>query len=232
MALVVTGAGIANISGSIGGTTFARNKSGAYIRNRTVPVNPNTVRQSDIRANMSNVSRKWSDSASAAQRLAWEVFAQNMPQSNRVGQQITLSGFNQFVKSNVAGSNAGLIPYLDAPATFVLPGEDPSLSAAGSEATQNIAITFDDTFEWLDLDNAAMIIQVGIPQNPSVTFFNGPWRHAGIIAGNLASPPTTPASLASPWPIVENQRLFVRARIILDDGRLSDWFRDISAVAA
>ncbi|GAI01350.1 unnamed protein product, partial [marine sediment metagenome] len=45
MALIKYGGGIVQISGSIAGTVFARNKMGNYARPRTKPVNPRTARQ-------------------------------------------------------------------------------------------------------------------------------------------------------------------------------------------
>ncbi|GAH50296.1 unnamed protein product, partial [marine sediment metagenome] len=48
MALVKLGGGIVQISGSIAGNTFARNRFGNYMRSRTKPVNPNSTRQTDI----------------------------------------------------------------------------------------------------------------------------------------------------------------------------------------
>lgn len=232
MALVSFGGGILEMRGSIGANTFARNKSGAYVRARTKPINPNTDRQSVVRANMSLVSKSWFDSASGAQRIEWETFAKNMPETNKLGQVMNLSGFNQFVRSNLAAKNAGFPSLLDGPASFVKPGEDPLMTAVGDEASQEVNVTFDDNRDWVDIDEAGMIVQVGIPQNPSVSFFNGPWRHAGVIEGDSGAPPTTPATIASPWPIVENQRIWVRCSIILDDGRLSDWFQHNSLVVA
>ena len=228
--LVRWGGGIVDGRGSIGGTTFSRNKSGAYARSRTKPVNPKTVLQSAIRAIVSLVSATWAAGVSAAQKAEWAVFASNVPAKNKLGEVINLSGFNQYTKSNVAAINAGLPAILDGPPIFVLPGEDPTFAIVASEATQDLAITFDALRDWVDEDDAGLIVQMGVPQSEGVTFFDGPWRHAGVILGDGTTPPITGDPVSVPFPIVAGQQIFARAKIIRSDGRLSDWFR-ISAIA-
>ncbi|GAH13494.1 unnamed protein product, partial [marine sediment metagenome] len=50
MSLVKYGGGIVQMSGSIAGNTFARNRYGNYVRARTKPINPNSDRQVVVRA--------------------------------------------------------------------------------------------------------------------------------------------------------------------------------------
>lgn len=225
MALVKYGGGILDMRGSIGGQVHSRNRSGSYIRARTKPINPNTERQSRIRGLMSAVSKDWFDALTGSQRDDWFQYAANVPSKNKLGEVINLSGFNQYTKSNMAALNAALPAILDGPAIFTLPGEDATSTATAAETTQLISLVFDDSRDWVDEDDAAMIVQVGLPQNESIEFFNGPWRHAGTVPGDGTTAPTTPAEITSPWNIVENQKLFVRTRIIRSDGRLSDWFQ-------
>ena len=223
---------VSDARGSLGGTVFSRNKSGAYARQRTAPINPQSSRQSAIRAIMADVSQSWFDSLSGAQRSEWAVYASNVPAKNKLGESINLSGFNQYVKSNVAAMNASLAAVLDGPAIFTLPGEDTSFDSAISEATQLLSITFDDARAWVDEDESGMIIQMGIPQNDSIEFFDGPWRHAGTIPGDGTTAPTTPATIAVPFPVVANQKVWTRGRIFRNDGRMSDWFRVDSIAGA
>ena len=230
--LVRYGGGILDARGSIGGQVHSRNRYGSYVRARTTPVNPQSARQSAIRAIVAAVSSQWYTALSQAQRDAWNVFATNVPATNKLGQSINLTGFNQFVKSNVAAANAGQIQITAGPIIFTLPGEDTSYNSEIDAGTGKLTIIFDDTRDWLDEDDGAMIIQMGIPQNTSIGFFNGPWRHAGIIQGNLAVPPTTPNSAIDvPFPVADGQKVWTRAKILRADGRLSDWFRDDSIVA-
>ena len=232
MALVKFGGGVVQMSGSIGGTTYGRNRYGNIARARTTPVNANTARQSAIRAIMSSVSQSWFSALTAAQRAAWGVYASNVPATNKLGEVIYLSGYNQFIKSNVAAQNAGLPAISDAPTIFTLPGEDTSFAVAISVASQELSVTIDESDDWLDEAGGAMIIQMGLPQNDSIEFFGGPYRHADSIDGDDTTPPTTPATVACPYVVAAEQKVWTRGRIIRADGRLSDWFRVNSIVGA
>lgn len=230
--LVKYGGGILDARGSIGGQTHSRNRYGAYVRARTTPVNPNSQRQSEVRALNALVTSRWLAALTIAQRAAWGVFASNVPAKNKLGEVINLSGFNQFVKSNIVSANSGL-PFIDdAPIIFTLPGEDPTFEASFDAGTGKVSVVFDDTRDWLDEDEAAMIVQVGIPVNASVEFFNGPWRHAGSIDGDSVAAPTTPdATIDIPFEVGDDQKCFARAKILRADGRVSDWFRASDIVA-
>ena len=97
---------------------------------------------------------------------------------------------------------------------------------SASEATQQLTCTFDDTAAWCALGDAAQLLYVGRPVNPGVKYFGGPYRLLAVIEGDSGgSPPTSPvAALDTPdWPFVEGQRLWVRTRITLPDGRLSEF---------
>jgi len=232
VALIKFGGGITDARGSIAGNVFSRNRSGAYIRSRTKPVNPNTTRQSGVRALMSTISQNWNNVLTQAQRDAWETFASNVSEQNRLGEDINLTGFNQYVKSNMAAQNAGLSAIAAAPTIFTKPGEDNSFAVAVSEASQEITVTFDDTADWCDEDGGAMILQMGIPQNESINFFDGPWRFADSIDGDSTTAPTSTTAIAVPFAVSEDQKVFVRGRIIRADGRLSDWFRGSASCGA
>lgn len=230
--LVKFGGGIVDARGSLAGNTFSRNRYGAYVRARVTPVNPNSLRQSTIRSIVSAVAANWLAVLTSVQRDAWAVFAAAVPATNKLGEVINLSGFNQYMKSNIAALNVDGTAILDAPLIFTLPGEDSAFSTEVDAGTQLITVVFDDTRDWIDETDSYLIIQAGQPVNASINFFNGPWRHAGVIAGDDTVPPTTPDStITYPFIIGDGQRAFVRAKILKADGRLSDWFRDSSIVA-
>lgn len=232
MALLKLGPAISSISGSIGGTTFARNKSGAYARQRTKPVNPNSVRQVAVRAIMSACRTIWFGTLTAAQRAAWALYANNVPMINRLGDTVNLSGYNMFTRSNAAKINAGLAAETDAPTTFSLPEQDTNLAASGVTGTQKISVSFDNTLDWAKEAGGQMLIYAGAPQDTTRNFFNGPWRYAGKIAGASPTAPTSPALIDTPFPIATGNKLWVKARILRADGRLSSFFRCEGVVAA
>jgi len=100
MAKVLYGGGVANMSGSEAGTVHSHNKGGTYTRQRVVPTNPQTARQMAQRDRLGNFARQWVDALDANQREAWNVWAQENPVIDRLGQSIFLSGFQAYVKLN------------------------------------------------------------------------------------------------------------------------------------
>ena len=100
MALILHGGLAAEIRGSIAGATFSRNRAGAYVRNRTKPINPQTDRQIEIRQNLSYLQLYWHSNLSVALRSAWNATAQANPFKNRLGQSSAITGFNLFLRVN------------------------------------------------------------------------------------------------------------------------------------
>jgi len=204
-----------------------------YVRNKTIPVNPNTARQVVVRAALAQLTDRWAQVLTAANRTAWDLYAASVTMKDALGQDILLTGLNHFLRSNVIAIQAGIAVVDAGPTVFELPDQDPLFAQTSSEATQTISFVFDDAAEWVDEDDAYMIKFEGKPQNPQRNFFGGPWRYIGTIDGDSASPPTTPdAETPIPYAITEGQRLWCYARIRRADGRLSQPFRDDALVSA
>ncbi len=232
MAVIQLGGGILDARGSIGGQVFSRNRSGNYIRARITPVNPRSARQNVIRAVVQFLAAAWSTVLTQTQRDAWEVYADNIVRQNKLGAQIKLTGFNHYIRSNAPRLQSAN-PRVDAgPVNLTLPGADVTFAVIVDEATQNITVTFDETLPWAVLDDSFMYISMSLPKTQGTNFIGGPFRLAGSIEGNLALPPTSPATIPVPFPVGENQAVVVQARISEVDGRLSDFFRDQTSVTA
>lgn len=227
MALIKFGAGIVGMAGKIAGTVFARNRSGAYARAWAKPVNPRTDRQNAIRALTGILAGLWA-ALSAAQRAAWNLYANGVTVTNRLGESMKLSGYNMFCRSNAARLYASLDAVSDGPIVMNLAEADETLAATITAATNTVAVAFDNTKDWANEDDGAMLIYVGEPQNGNVQFFNGPWRYAGKIEGDGTTAPSSPANITAPFEIGVGQKVFVQARVSRADGRLSEFFRTSS----
>lgn len=225
MSLVRYGGGVVQMSGSIAGNTFARNRSGNYVRARTTPVNPQSALQTAVRASIAFLTAAWSQTLTALQRAAWNNYADNVAMKNRLGETIYLSGFNHFIRSNVLIKVYGGTVVAAGPTALELPEQDPTFAIAASEATQVITVTYDDTLEWCDEDGGYLWLFQGLPQNPQRNFFNGPWKQGVPVEGDGAVPPTSTESFAAVMPFQETQHLWMYARIQRADGRLSEAFR-------
>lgn len=224
MGLVRFGAGIVQISGSIAGDVHARNRFGNYIRPRTKPTNPNTALQVAARTALTYLVERWAETLTAAQRTAWNLYAASVAMTNRLGETINLTGMNMYVRSNAFRVRYGITPVDAGPVTFTLPDTDPTLSIAGSEATQQFTVTFDDTMAWASEDGAYMTALMGQPQNPQRNYFKGPYKGIRYLTGNAGAPLASPLPLGALHVITELQRCWVEFRITRADGRISNPF--------
>jgi len=230
--LVTTGGLVEQISGSIGGITGSRNRFGQYFRQRSMPVNPDTGRQQEIRQHFSNVTARWSQTLTQAYRNGWNLYGDSVVMKNKLGQDVYLTGFNHYVRTNVARLQAGLDEVDIPPVVFSLPAADSTFDAAISEATQLATITFDDTASWCSADGAALITLMTTPKDVGRDYIVGPTRYMDVIEGDSVTPPTSTVTQSVPFVCSENQKVIVYARIATADGRLSEPFRVTPTVAA
>lgn len=113
---------IAAASGSIGGTVFSRNRYGAYTRNRSIPVSPDTQYQQAAKQYLAQASQNWR-ALTDAQRLQWATWAASNPVTDNLGQSQILQGNSAYVmlatRMLQAGQSLPTAPPADAaPAAF------------------------------------------------------------------------------------------------------------------
>ena len=204
-----------SISGSIGGLTGARNRSGLYLRARTVPVNTNTPRQQAVRDALTELVQAWG-TLLPAQREGWSIYGQAVPTINGLGDPIPLSGIAAYVRANTPRLQAGLARVDNPPGTLTggLPVAD---LAIGNLADDEIDISF--TTAGLTDAESAVLLYAGRPTSPGRVFFAGPYRLAGSAAGSVTPP--TGLTVAPPYPVLTGQRVNLRVIVTYADGRLS-----------
>jgi len=105
-------------SGSILGTTYAKNKGGAYRKAKSMPTNPQTPRQSNVRVVFASLSQGWKG-LTEAQRAAWNTAAPSFPVIDSLGVSRIQSGFALYIRLNtplaVFGTGAQVLPPEAAP---------------------------------------------------------------------------------------------------------------------
>lgn len=218
---------LAQASGSVGGTTYSHNRAGMYIRNRTLPVNPNSNLQQLVRGYFAQLSPYWGATLTADQRAAWEVYAANVTMLNKLGDPINLTGQQHFLRSNLLRLQAGLSVVEDAPTDFTLAVPGAPTTYVANAAAHKITVTFDNAATWAGAAGGALMLWMGPPQSPAINFFKGPYRYVGKIAG-AATPPTSPHDFDSlPYAITAGQKVFVYSRVVNADGRASASFRGV-----
>jgi hypothetical protein len=221
---------LAQASGSVGGYTYSHNAGGQYIRQRSIPTDPNTSRQQAVRAIIGTLVNLWVNTLTSVQRAAWDVYAANVALLDVFGDPKYRSGINHYCRSNTPILQASLARVDDGPTVYNT-GDFTSPSIGIDAASDEIDVTFDNTDDWANEDGAAMLVYCSRPQNPSVNFFKGPYQYAGKIEGDAVTPPTSPAAIGLPFAAAAGQKVFARLIVVRADGRLSLPFRD-GAIAA
>ena len=168
MAKIVTGGGVAAISGKLGGTVFASNKGGAYMRNFKVPTNPKTSYQEDARDSLAQYSNEWR-TLTDEQRESWVAWAATHPVVDRLGASRNLTGSQAYVKINANRDTAG-----DATANATVPS-DPSFVQAIVDVAEPISA---------DISNGKILFTLGAgaAENQVIFVYVTPALSAGINA--------------------------------------------------
>lgn len=233
---------LAQASGSLGGTTFSHNSAGMYMRSRSIPTNPNTSQQQTIRNAVSLLANRWTTILTEQQRDAWRLWAANVPQTNRLGDQFFLSGQQAYIQNNapkLQASNPLYTPFQDfpltglaaqisdnAPNTFVRAETGPiSITAEDMGAgIIGMDVTFDEAQPWANLSGGVLLLYVSRPQSPGTKFVGGPFRLAGGFLGSDGMPPSSPRGLQLQEPGYKpapGQLIVAAAVASLPDGRTS-----------
>jgi hypothetical protein len=164
-------------SGSLGGTVYSRNRYGAYIRARSIPVNPNTDRQVAVRNVLRNLSIAWENVLSPEERAKWDEYASNVVWKNRLGDSVKLTGASHYLRSNLPYFLAFATTLAKAPDIFNLAASEAQLRVTAAESVQAIVVAFDDSAEWCSEDGAYQVAYMGLPQNANIKFFLGQDPH-------------------------------------------------------
>ena len=99
MALIKFGMMMTDARGKLGGQVFTKTRSGATIRTKVTPSNPQTGAQQTARAILGNLSTAWR-SLSEVDRRGWNAAVESFKKTNIFGDIYNPSGKNLFVGLN------------------------------------------------------------------------------------------------------------------------------------
>lgn len=199
MAIYQIGPPTGEMRGSIGGWVFSRNSSGPYIRNRGIPVDPNTPLQQYRRAAFQEVAAAWTATLGSQNRQAWNDWASQVSWLNPLGQTIKLSGFNHFLRLNCARVLAQSAIQGDPPTEYVLPQPITGLTVS-ADNDLGTSIGFTAGQAWAGETGAKALIFMSDSMSVAKTFLGSRYRYAGYIAGNVTTPPASPqTTYMAPW---------------------------------
>ena len=178
MAKIKFGALMVDARGKIGGTVFSKNRSGAYIRNKVTPSNPQTESQMAARSALSGFASGFRG-LTLAQIDAWNAAVNDYQSTNVFGDTVKKTGLNLFVGLNSIRTLLGLSQLNDPPAPVEVPFTTVTVS--------------DDDAAALDLDLDAIpvgntyIVEATQPVSPGRNNINNLFRVIGTIAGTGAA---------------------------------------------
>lgn len=210
MAKVKFSALIAEMRNKLNGSVFARNRGGAYLRNKVTPTNPQTIAQVGARSLLTSFSQNWR-SLTEAQREAWKSVVDQWSTTDVFGDVVNPSGSSLYIRLNINISLAGGTP-LSTPPTPVGADALTSLSVAAAAGAGTVAVTF--------APNAvpaghALYIEGSPMLSPGISNANSKFRYFATEAAAATSPAAVGTEyIAKFGTLIAGQKLFIRAKFI------------------
>lgn len=164
-------------SGSVAGITFTRTREHQVVmRQRTVPVNPNTVNQIAVRNGFAQAASDW-ETTFGSNRTAWEAYADTLTWYTKLGNAFTPTGRAAFIQvRSLLGylDNQNLLAYVarmtpgDEPGSFNIP-----MPVVGALAAPGIG--FQLTFANNQTHSVGLYVRRAISISNGTNYFKGPY---------------------------------------------------------
>jgi len=213
MAIVIYGAPVDELRGSIGGVTFSRTHAGPVAKLRTKPRVPFSTPATLSSQLLSFFSGNWNLTLTDQQRIDWNTLAANTIWQNRLGENYSPLGINLYVRANTL-------------LTLALRSTQPVAPAAADEGEQGFTMDY-AVLTGIRLTGVDTLVSppVGVlltwtsgPQPLSTFSDSVPWTLLSLLViADLALPET----LIAPADVVADRTYWFRWRIVRDDGTIS-----------
>lgn len=194
--------------GSVAGVTYLTTPSGQIIgRQRTIPVNPRTSKQTEIRSQFANSAGAW-EALSDADRLDWQVYADTLG-TGKTGRQLFIANYSlaKYMAVNSSGimtpdttppTDPGVLAISDvAPIAYVGPGTGVSIAWTNPNA-----------------DSVAALIQISTQQTVARNRFQGPFRSDNLTVQETAG---STSSFYEFDGLVDGYVYFIRIKFVTND---------------
>lgn len=186
---------LGGLSGSIAGSTFAHNRGGQYVRQRTIPVNPAAIKQAAVRNIVAIASGAWF-SLTSTQRTQWNNWASLNPVVDSLGQAVQLTGHQAYVGLSTRLGLAGVTAVATPPITTGPP--DLLTASVVPTAPGSVAVTYTPT----PLAAGLRLVVWGTLPAP---ISRNPNRNQARLLGISAAAAASPQTIASPYPAIATQ---------------------------
>lgn len=211
-------------SGSVAGVTSSRNRFGQYRRTRAIPTNPQTALQTGARTVFGDSAALWR-SLTQVQKDLWEQCALDYPKVDSLGQTIILSGFQMFVRANMARRVIG-------EGGLTVPGGNTAwtsnlITATAAAGVPALSIAF-------TVPTGAMFLVLDVsPQLGAGIQFPQGLRYFTHLDSAATSPENALAAYVARFgTLVAGKVIFIRARVLNECGVFSAAFVQRVVIAA
>lgn len=210
MAKVKFSALISEMRNKLNGSVFARNRGGAYLRNKVTPTNPQSFAQVGARSLLTSYSQQWR-SLTEPQREAWRSVVDQWSTTDVFGDVVNPSGSSLYIRLNINISLAGGTP-LNTPPTPVGADALTDLTVAAAAGAGTVSVTFAPGTVPAD---HALYIEGTAMQSPGISNANSKFRYFATEAAAATSPAAVGAEYITKFgALVAGQKLFIRAKFI------------------
>ena len=227
MAKIKLTAMVAEIRGKLNGTVFSRNSSGAYVRNKVTPVNPNTPDQSNVRADFTTVAQDWRD-LTEAERDSWNQGVVAFSHTDVFGDNVPLSGFNlhQSLNLNLLAVGQSVITAPPLPAAVF---NFTSASLAADFTLQTVTVTFAPAIP----AGTSVLLKATAPLSAGKNFVKSELRQIDALTTAETSPHSAETEYIAKFGAVGavGSKLFVELRAVDDGTGQGGGRRLVSAIA-
>ncbi len=182
MTKILLGDLVGDMRGSTGSTTYSRNTFANYRRNKTSPVNPNTVSQQLVRARFGAFAQAWGGLTENL-RQSWIDVAAAWTNTNVFNQEIGYTGFSLFGRLNRNRQEINQALLTAAPLPQAVPAVDTlSIVADTTGGTLNATFTpvVPATQEW--------VVRATHPVSAGTTFVKQQFRKIAVLSFGDLSP--------------------------------------------
>ena len=187
MSKIKWGAIVVDGRGKLGGHVFTKTRSGATMRTKVTPVNPQTTAQASARSRLGGNSQAWAQ-LTESQRRGWNELASETAKTNIFGDQYFPTGKNLFTSVNNNLLLIGGTQLSDPPAFKELPFIV-AMSASVDLVTSSITLSITAEGE---LGSSTLVIEASKPLSRGRYNFDGTYR---IVSYQDAEDPINASAL-------------------------------------
>jgi len=182
MGKIKLGAFVVDIRNKVGGSVFSRNSSGAYVRNKVTPINPQSAAQQAVRSAFAFLTQNWR-SLAVGSRSAFNDAVSGFLRTDVFGDNVTPSGFQLYLRlnRNLQAITQALITLPPVPVDVYTMG---ALALAANTTGGTWTITFPIAIP----AGASVVVRATGPMSAGRNFAKSEYRQIAVLTAADLSP--------------------------------------------